>query len=292
MIGKLLPSILIVLLFVSMSYALDVKIYGATFNIVGDKAVVEIDIILNENATEDIHFNLPPDYKALSAYVDGRPVSPVIEEDVLGISLNHSSRVKFNYITREFLDKSNFLMNMKLDFDADNLVVKLVLPEGASLKKRIKEGDLTSGSIYPKPDKATTDGKSLIFYWIRQGMAEGEEISIFVQVKPKKPYFGIIASLIIMLIIVGVGLYYALSRKPKTKVIVKKEDMYEKHLKEEEEQIVNVLKQKEGKCEQGTLRVVTGMSKASLSRLLSELEARKIIYKEKRGKKNLVFLRK
>ena len=65
----------------------------------------------------------------------------------------------------------------------------------------------------------------------------------------------------------------------------------EKHLKEDEKQIVNILKTREGKCEQGTLRVVSGMPKSSLSRVLKELEERNIIYKEKRGKKNMVFLR-
>jgi uncharacterized membrane protein len=70
----------------------------------------------------------------------------------------------------------------------------------------------------------------------------------------------------------------------------KEPELFE-HLKEDEKQIVRVLKQKEGSCEQGTLRIVTGFSKAHLSRLLSELEARKIVHKEKRGKKNLVFLK-
>jgi uncharacterized membrane protein len=65
----------------------------------------------------------------------------------------------------------------------------------------------------------------------------------------------------------------------------------ENHLKEDEEQVVNILKQREGNCEQGTLRVITGFSKAKLSGLLMELEARKIVHKEKRGKKNLVFLK-
>ena len=65
----------------------------------------------------------------------------------------------------------------------------------------------------------------------------------------------------------------------------------DKHLKEEEKQIVNIMKAREGKCEQGTLRVVSGMPKSSLSRILKELEERNIISKEKRGKKNMVFLR-
>ena len=66
----------------------------------------------------------------------------------------------------------------------------------------------------------------------------------------------------------------------------------EKHLKENENVIINILKQRNGQAEQGTLRVVSGFPKASLSRILKELEERKVIFKEKRGKKNLVFLRK
>jgi len=87
-------------------------------------------------------------------------------------------------------------------------------------------------------------------------------------------------------------------RARKERVLKKKEEIakpavpvVEQYLKEEEKQIVNVLKEREGSCEQGTLRVVTGMPKSSLSRILKELEDRNIIYKEKRGKKNLVFLR-
>ena len=63
------------------------------------------------------------------------------------------------------------------------------------------------------------------------------------------------------------------------------------HLKEDEKQIVNILRQREGKSEQGTLRIVSGFPKSTLSRILKELEERNIVYKEKRGKKNMVFLR-
>jgi uncharacterized membrane protein len=54
---------------------------------------------------------------------------------------------------------------------------------------------------------------------------------------------------------------------------------------------VTILREREGKCEQGTLRVITGFSKAKLSGLLKELDERRIVHKEKRGKKNLVFLK-
>jgi hypothetical protein len=69
------------------------------------------------------------------------------------------------------------------------------------------------------------------------------------------------------------------------------EDEVEKHLKEDERIIVRLLRQREGKCEQGTLCVVSDFSKATLSRLLAELEARGIVRKERQGKKNMVYLR-
>ncbi|PIN86955.1 hypothetical protein COV19_02055 [Candidatus Woesearchaeota archaeon CG10_big_fil_rev_8_21_14_0_10_44_13] len=65
----------------------------------------------------------------------------------------------------------------------------------------------------------------------------------------------------------------------------------DKYLKEDERAVVNILRQRGGICSQSTLRIAGNFSKATLSRLLVELEQRNIIKKEKRGKKNLVILR-
>ena len=62
------------------------------------------------------------------------------------------------------------------------------------------------------------------------------------------------------------------------------------HLKDDEKQIIEILKQRDGVCEQGTLKVITDFSKAKLSELLSELENRRIIIKKKKGRKNLIIL--
>ena len=55
--------------------------------------------------------------------------------------------------------------------------------------------------------------------------------------------------------------------------------------------VIKVLKLKNGSTTQSTLRIATGFSKATLSRLLMELEQRKIIVKEKKGNKNLIILK-
>jgi uncharacterized membrane protein len=290
---KLLFLGLILLLAVNAS-ALEVNEYDASFNIVGEKVVVNIDLLFDKSV-DVFKFELPKDNNALSVYLDDKQISPLIENNILKIQLNENSKISFNYVTEELIEKTNFLMNMKLNYDVDDLKIKLILPEGASLKKSIKQGDLTSGSIFPKPTQATTDGRSVVFYWNKLNLEQGDEISIFTQIDPKKTNLGLILALVFAGIIVLGLVIYIIKRKPKhiiKKEIIEKEYNVEKHLKEDEEQIITILKNKEGSCEQGTLRVITGFSKASLSRLLSELEARNVIHKEKRGKKNLVFLKK
>ncbi|MBU0536755.1 MAG: hypothetical protein KKE20_07340 [Nanoarchaeota archaeon] len=65
----------------------------------------------------------------------------------------------------------------------------------------------------------------------------------------------------------------------------------DKYLKEDEKTVVNILRQRGGVVSQATLRIAGNFSKATLSRLLKELEQRNVIKKEQRGKKNLVILK-
>jgi uncharacterized membrane protein len=275
---------LTLLVLIASASALEVETYDAVFNLVDDKAVVEVDISLN-NQTGLLDIELPEDNTALSVYVDDEAYASEIQGNILQIDLDNASNIHFNYVTQEVIDKTNFLMNMQLGFDVKDMTIKLVLPQGAMLKKPIKKG---KGSIFPKPTETDTDGRSLIFIWKQQDLKQDDEIAIFAQIEPKKEYSAWIAVIIVLMILV-IGLFFTYRKKPKQKE--GKTSDVEKHLKEDEEQIVTILKRKEGSCEQGTLRVITGFSKAHLSRLLKELEERKVIHKEKKGKKNIVFLK-
>lgn len=64
----------------------------------------------------------------------------------------------------------------------------------------------------------------------------------------------------------------------------------EEYLKEDERIIVNILKMRNGCCTQATLQVITNFSKAYLSRTLAELAERGIVFKERRGRKNMITL--
>jgi len=280
--------------------------YTADFTIVERNVVVNIVLDFLNEETGVFYFSLPEDARTIDLYIDNSAAEPVIEEGRLKIELRSSKRVRISYVTGDFLDKNNFLVNLKAPDDINNLTLQVSLPEKAVLRKQIIEGDITSGSIHPNPELALTDGRSMIFIWKRNDLSKDDELSVFVQYKPGGPsIWPIFWVLLIAAMLAYLGYNYmkewrykGLIKRPKKEAKVpqprkpKKELGILKHLKEEEQQIIRVLQQKEGKCEQGTLRIITDFSKAHLSRLLMELEARKIIHKEKKGKKNIVYLKK
>ena len=293
-------------LLVSPAFARPYDSYTADFTIVERNIVVNIILDFLNKETGTFYFSLPEDARTIDLYIDNSAAEPVREEGKLKIELRSSNRVRISYVTGDFLDKNNFLINLKAPDRINNLTVQVSLPEKATLKKPIIQGDITSGSIHPNPELALTDGRSMIFVWKKHDLSKDDELSIFVQYKPGGPsIWPIFWVLLIAALLAYLGYNYmkewrykGLIRRPKKEVKVpqprkpKKESDILKHLKEEEKQIIRILQQKEGKCEQGTLRIITDFSKAHLSRLLMELEARKIIHKEKKGKKNLVFLKK
>ncbi len=277
----------IFLFFIPLCLAQTIELNNYNFKILYNKVLVENEIIFNKTQNINFTIDLPEDASGLSLYINNKLQNPVIRDSKISLIYSSVKKIKLDYITKEPLEKDTFLISLIMPFSTQVLKITLTLPEGSVLEKPLE--DSISGSIYPKPDKATTDGKSLIFEWQRQNLKKGEEFAIFARYKSESRLRLLLWSLFLIVIVLVAFIFL---KKTKTTVIVKKEEAIEKHLKEDEEQIVNILKKRSGQCEQGTLRVITGFSKATLSRLLKELEERKIIYKEKRGKKNLVFLKK
>jgi len=261
------------------------------FYIFEKNLVVDTEIKFTE-IIQELEWVVPEDAGTISVYVDGSKANFTKINNKLHIAMPPRDNLKISYVTSEFIEAENFLISFVAPTDIQNLKFSLILPEEATLKKPIKEDTITTGSIYPKPSSTTTDGRSLIFIWSKQDMKKGDELSIFASYKLKRGYAFIILVLMALLIITAIAAILIYKKKPKIKEKIIKEDLIEKHLKEDEEIIVNILKKRENKaCEQGTIRIISGFSKATLSRLLKELEDRKVIKKEKRGKKNIIFLK-
>jgi uncharacterized membrane protein len=287
--AKHLIYMLSLLLIMECVLGYSIASHSASFDVVGNK-VMATHALEFDGAVTDVFVLALPAHEKLELYLDDKAAEPFFDGNELSLELVSVKSLTLKYETSEYLDGSSFLLDMVLPADTSVLEMELRLPEGLVLMEPLKEDDARAGSIYPKPDKATTDGKNMIFSWEWKDLAKGHEIPIYVRYKKSTGLMGYALPVVAVIIIFGAVVSMLLFLK-KPKSITSKENTIT-HLKEEEEAIVNILKQRdEHMCEQGTLRVITGMPKASLSRLLKELEDRKVVYREKRGKKNLVFLR-
>jgi hypothetical protein len=258
-----------------MAFGYSIERYETIFEM-EDDVKVSIGITFNERVVDELLFELPRDADEITLFVDEKEREVLIRDGSVVIELDGNRQIALGYKSSFYLDGEDFIYEFYPGFNVEKLLILLTIPEGVRLEKGLNEG----GSIYPKPSEAITDGRRMTFVWDRESISQGEEMAVFVKLESDDHLFTIGVALALLILVLGVA--YTWRKRPSV----------EKHLKEDEQIVINVLKQRDGqKIEQGTLRVVTGFSKASLSRLLSELEARKVVYKEKRGKKNLIWLK-
>lgn len=299
-------GLIFILLCIPIVHGLEVEQFQADYFIAFQKVVAEYHLTFAQSSSGTFLLPIPADATALSLTQDGKLLPYQRKQQYVTVQLQNASQLEASYVTKTFLEPNSFLTSFKLPFSVQHLEISLTLPEHANLLKSMTE---TSGSAYPRPSSITTDGISITLTWLREDFRQGEELSLYVLYKEQGGMPWILAALGIVFLILLAGIIFFVRKhaakaerkeqeeekgekeKPAESAMQKPVADILKYLKEDEQQIVNILKQREGQCEQGTLRVITGFSKAKLSSLLSELEDRKIVYREKRGKKNLVFLR-
>ena len=275
-----LPISLVALLFmIPMAAAYSIDSYGLAFDMQENTVTVEASIAFNESVSDNLEFVLPPESTIIGIQMDNETINPDDTGNILSLNLSSTNALSLSYETSFYIDKHDFLFDFTAPFEIKQLSIVLKLPPRAYLEQSLENG----GSIYPKPDQALTDGERLIFAWNITDMNEGDEFTVYAKTADQRD---LTITWIIGAILAGVIIFLF------AKSLTHQKPLIENHLKEDEETIINVLKQRDDqKIEQGTLRIITGFPKSTLSRLLTELEERKLIYKEKKGKKNLVFMR-
>lgn len=272
--------------------------YHTNMYIAYNRVLVESAIIFSEKTTAGFSVVLPYDATSINTEIDDRPSSPDLDSNRLIFSLDESEKVEFYYITEDLLEKDTFIASMSLPFDAEKLTIKLELPENVMLDKPVRKGSVSGSSVYPKPARLETDGQVIHVVWSFEDLEKGDEIALYVKYRtPARLWLPVLIIVLGILLVGSVVSYMILKRGKAEKAAPVKEGSptgeasMDWHVKDDEQQVINILRLKGGGCDQGTLRVATGFSKAKLSGLLKEMEARKMVHKERRGKKNLVFLK-
>ncbi len=314
-------SAILAFVFLALSasaFSISVDTFSADYTIDAKTTLVTYFIYPRAEGDENFILDVPRDAKIVSFSVDGFFPKYVERREgtrkLITFPVNQSSgRIKVSFITDEYVDsgkKSYFTADIRSRYQISSLSSRLTLPSNSLLVKSSKDG----GAVFPE-GRIETDGTSMFIFWGAKNVAPENPFSMFVIYSTLKSA-NLLLVLISILAIAGAyaaASYFIQRRKsaaspsskhsgkvatPPTEETPKASSAEERkvrhiysHLKEEEQQIVNILSDRDGKIEQGTLVIITGFSKAHLSRLLAELEERKIIHKEKKGKKNIIWLK-
>jgi uncharacterized membrane protein len=267
--NKLLLLTAILLLIPSFVSA-SIQNFDVEVRIVSSRALLSYDIQTDQPS---IQLNLPEDAK----------ISEISEtnyslKDGILISSVSPGNLKLSYFTDMLIEKTSksyFTSEFKFPV-SEKINVRLILPEGSVID-----------SAFPTPE-FTSDGKHIILSWNPQ-LKEKEGFPVFVIYKEASQ---IIWPWFIALIIASIAIAIFLKRKKqRAKVRLKKPAEKEIHLLESESAVIKVLKKAKGEVWQKQIQINTGFSKAKLSRLIRNLEARGLIKKIPLGNTNKIKLK-
>ena len=166
----------------------------------------------------------------------------------------------------------------------DNYRLKALLPEDASI---VDEDNISQPSIYPETGQTGSDGQRIFVVWETNPELGGEPtaFSIFYNdTENSRSLFQYIG--IGLLILVAALLSYTIwSRFSKIEI----SEAYET-LNEDQEDIINLLIENDGRMLQKDVVDSSKYSKAKVSGLVSELVEKGVIEKEKEGRSNKLMI--
>lgn len=179
----------------------------------------------------------------------------------------------------------------RLPYPAGEQHVSMRLPIGYIVPR--EKGKDESFYLSPTPQEVYSDGQQIILSWEQTG--QEFPISAVMRKVITQPIAWIIATILSLLVAAGAVVYIVL-RKPQTKVVKVKPKAKKKPkavvptLIDNEQQVVNYLKEN-GQVWQKQIQQATGFSKAKVSRVIRNLEARGVIEKTPYGNTNKISLK-
>ena len=177
----------------------------------------------------------------------------------------------------------HFDTNIKTPQKVPRMVVKIVLEKGFILIPQ-PEKPTTIVPFAPTDGTEGSDGRRIFIVWERNNLEKGEGIDVTVNYERSTPISQnntpfIILGIAILVIITVLSIRFRGEREG-----------IERILKDDERRIIEIIKSYGGSCKQREIVRDSDFSKAKVSRLIRDLEERKIIKVEKIGRTNRVYL--
>jgi len=289
---KLLPALALILFILPLVSAQNLSM---EFRIANDEVLAAYIIDFAQPSYQEIVLDLPKDARMIEVYSDNSKIEAK-EEDIiemirLTVPLLNTNRLKINFTSLGMLEKASknyFVVDLKIPLNIEELKMTLVLPEGAVLENTNLE------SVWPKYAELSSDGKSIIVEWSKQDIKEGDSIPLLVIFRENKINWILIFAIMIA---IGVAIILFSSKRKKAKKAAKKKgkkatEKKELYLLDSEKAVISLLEKAKGKqLWQKQIQLSTGFSKAKLSRLLRNLEARGLVKRIPIGNTNKIQLK-
>ncbi len=183
----------------------------------------------------------------------------------------------------------DFVFYIRPMTDLANFTFTAVLPQDALLSRE------SVVPLFPASDSNYTDGASLAFIWFTDSLQVGQERVFIIQYQNPIAVSGSLGSSLFESIVIGVlgvlagvvltiggpKIYQRIKRIGTVKFV---------GVTSEEEEVLEVIRQKGGSCPQKDLYTEFDMSQAKVSLILNNLEERGLVRRFREGRENVVHI--
>ena len=280
---KFVQFLILFLVLIPSVLATDIDTYSLDYTIISDKISVKTTIEFQE-LQNNLELILPRDAKAIEVKELNFETIELSDSIKLIIQNQEFNKVELQYITESLVEKSTdyFFITDLSNIEANNINIKLTLPEKATLKYPLTSNQ---ASIIPSTSKVTTDGKSIMIKWDKSDLISKTLLVIYNQ---EETNYNLLFILIPILLI---ALLFFIKLKPKQIKATPTEKDITKNLFEEEKKIVEVLLENKEGIWQKQLQLKTGLTKVKLSRKIRNLEEKGVLEKIPYGNTNKIRLK-
>lgn len=288
---------LLALVAIALAFSLVTIVQASTYNLelsqIGSKIVEKHSIQLDTEKT--ISIELPKDASSISSNLNYS-----LKDSKLNLT---GKNIEVSYLTQNSLEKTDdgyfFISTIKFYADFNTSKIRLILDRGYFIDKT---------RIFPQPVLISTDGQQITLEWAITNQKEGSELPIFIAIQTissnsANTFIWVI--ILALILIISYWLYQKYGKKNKQRIpkksrksnakapgTARKFEDVEKYLVESEKAVLNELRKADrGELWQKQLQLKTNFSKAKLSRVIRNLEARNLVEKIPFGNTNKVRLK-
>jgi len=259
----------------------------------GETVHIQSDItIASEEGIGNLTLILAPEAEGIKITIDEQKTHCLIQADFARCGNlspgNHTVNLTYEtgYPVAASGDNTIFRYTDRLPYPAAHQQVTLQLPIGYIIPR--EKGKDESFYILPKPEDVYSDGEHIIISWEQKG--QEMPISAVARKVIGPPLIWIAVSILAVAFAAIFSVWTVLRERKKPKHKQKKKQAVIPGLMESEQKVVDFLREK-GEVWQKQIQITTGFSKAKVSRVIRNLEARGVVTKTVYGNTNKIGLR-